>query len=66
MHASCKRRNTALTALTSPGNNFQGFVSVLVMLCLLMAVHAIRLAQMSKHDSNSLTIKLWMKFLCFM
>lgn len=66
MHVSSKRRNTAMTALISPGNNFQGFVFVLVMLCLLMSVPAIRLTQMSKHDANSLTIKQLMRFLCFL
>lgn len=50
-----------MTALISPGNNLQGFVFVLVMLCLLMSVLAIRLTQMSKHDANSLTIKQLMK-----
>lgn len=58
-----KRTNTAMTALTSPGNNCQGFISILVILCLLMAVHTIRLTEMSKHDTSSLTIK-QLRFLC--
>lgn len=50
-----------MTALISPGNNFQGFVFVLVMFCLLMSALAIRLTQVSKHDTNSLTTKQLMR-----
>lgn len=50
-----------MTALISPVNNFQGFAFVLVMLCLLMSVLAIRLMQMSKHDASSLTTRQLMR-----
>lgn len=61
MHVSCTRRIRDMTALISSVNNFQGFVFVLVMLCLLVSAVAVRLMQRFKHDASSLTIKQLMR-----